>query len=185
MIAAGWLVWICLPAVMFSQAPKFEDYPATVDTSFRRAPLQLILNSERMFRTRLTEASNLPPNFAGTLRLAWWGCGSNCGSRAFVDLQTGSVQQLRPIALGASGWERWMLRTADGGLCGWYDGAGVWGRLDSRLLLVRCGKKLIERPLSLVPDSYYLLWDGGKFRLLHQVRADTSPPPADAQRLDQ
>ncbi len=149
MTAAGWLLWIGFPAVMFSQAPRFEDYPAKVERGLRRAPLQLILNSERMFKTRLTEASTLPPHFAGTMRLAWWGCGSNCGALAFVDLQTGRVHPMSPIALGINGWERWMLRAAKGVLCGSYD-----------------GKTLIDRPLSLGPDSYYLLWP-------------------DAQRLDQ
>jgi hypothetical protein len=39
-----------------------------------------------------------------------------------------------------------------------FEGAGLWGRVDSRLLIVRGGNTWVERLGAIVPDTYYFLW---------------------------
>ena len=133
--------------------PRFEDYPAEQGWKGPAATVRLATHSERMFRTRLTEAAQKPPDFAGHYRFAGWGCGSNCGAGAIVDLTTGVVYQ-PPLATKGEGWEHWISCTA------------IFGdqpyeyRLTSRLMIVRCGVG--------TPDIHYLLWEGSGFReLLH------------------
>jgi hypothetical protein len=150
--------------------PRFEDFPAPRIWDGNVAPLQLFLPSERMFRTRLTKASSEQPNFADHYRFTVWGCGSNCASGAFVDLMNGKVIP-PPMTAGVSGSDRWMW-------C-WqaFQGAGLWTRADSRLIVLRCGKTLIERLDDVVPDTYYFVLDGSRFQRIAHIRADETPPP--------
>ena len=74
-----------------TKLPTFEDYPAPRIWSGETAPLNLVLPSERMFKTRLAKAASEMPNFADHFRFTSWGCGSNCAAGAFVDLETGQV----------------------------------------------------------------------------------------------
>ncbi len=129
-----------------------------------------------MLRTRLMEASKKPPNFAGKLRGVLWGCGSNCASATFVDLETGAVYP-QPLSDGSNGVGRWAIPE------GMFDGAGVWGRVDSALLIIRCGKTWVEKEDILLPDSYYFVWDNGRFRLLLKVQQDRSVLPKTASHI--
>jgi hypothetical protein len=153
-----------------AKRPRFEDYPVPRSWDGKLAPLSLSLPSERMFKTRLTEAVSEPPNFADHFRFTSWGCGSNCAAGGFIDLQRGLVIP-PPLTAGTTGWDRWMY-------C-WqaFEGAGVWTRPDSRLLIVRCGKTYIERLDDVVPDTYYFVWDGSRFQSVIRVRADQTPSP--------
>jgi hypothetical protein len=153
-----------------TKRPSFEDYPVPRDWSGKAAPLNLALPSERMFKTRLSKAASEPPNFADHFRFTSWGCGSNCAAGAFVDLETGRVVP-PPLTAGATGWDRWMFCWSA------FQGAGVWTRPDSRLLIVRCGKTFIERLDDVVPDTYYFVWEDSRFKQVAHVRADTTPPP--------
>jgi hypothetical protein len=113
-----------------------------------------------MFRTRLTEAGGQPPNFAGHYRITYWGCGSNCAASAVIDLQSGDVY---PPSLGGrgQGWDRWIS------CAGSFEGTGDWFRVDSRLVIVRCGLNFDQNGKNR-SDVYYVLWEGNKFReLLH------------------
>src|SRR4051812_8631573 len=80
--------------------PRFEDFPASESWSPPSAKLKLTDASERMFRTKLTDASRQPPNFNGHFRMTYWGCGSNCAAEALIDIQTGD---LFPPPLAAPG----------------------------------------------------------------------------------
>ena len=91
--------------------PRFEDFPVTENWNQPPAPLKLTIHSERMFRTQLTNAAKEPPNFAGHCRITFWGCGSQCGAGAVVDLQTGSVFP-PPLGAHGNGWERWIISPA-------------------------------------------------------------------------
>src|ERR1017187_5236638 len=153
-----------------TKLPPVEDYPASRNWSGENAPLNLVLPSERVFKTRLAKAASEKANFADHFRFTSWGCGSNCAAGAFVDLETGRVIQ-PPLTAGTAGWDRWMF-------C-WqaFQGAGVWTRPDGRLLIIRCGKALIERLDDVVPDTYYFIWEGSRFKLVAHKRADVTPPP--------
>jgi hypothetical protein len=143
-----------------TNAPRFGDYPAQADWHGSAASIKLITRSERMFRTRLTEAAKEPPDFAGHYKFAGWGCGSLCGAGAIIDLQSGDVYQ-PPLAEQGGGWQHWISCAAS------FDGTGYEYHLTSKLMIVRCGSNFDQSGKNW-PDVYYLLWEGTGFKtLLH------------------
>lgn len=76
----------------FSQAglPQFKDYPPGGEYRGQNAPV-IITRADRMFRTRLREAAQEKPNFAGHYILTAWGCGAGCLMGAAIDANTGKV----------------------------------------------------------------------------------------------
>ena len=131
--------------------PRFEDFPVAENWNGPPA-LKLTTRSERMFRTRLTDAGKEPPNFAGHYRIAYWGCGSVCSAGALIDLQTGEVFPPPLSKPNGRGWERWIICTA----C--FEGANDEFHVDSRLIIVRCGLNYLERLQKNIPDTYHFLW---------------------------
>ncbi len=106
----GRLLLFLIPALLSSQAPvanqgrlpRLEDYPVPETFTGPAAQVNLRRWEERMFRTRLMEASKQSPDFAGHYRFAIWGCGTMCAAGAIVDLKTGTVY---PPPLGEQkGW---------------------------------------------------------------------------------
>jgi hypothetical protein len=161
------LATVCLPYVFPQtkssspappkQPPRFEDYPVPADWHGPPAPVKLTTASERLFRTNLTNAAKEPSNFAGHYRFTFWGCGSNCGAGAVVDLQTGIVYP-PPLGAHGNGWDRWIMSPA------FFEGSGVDFRPDSRMVIVRGGINYSEHLKSNVPDAYYFLLEGDRFR---------------------
>lgn len=138
--------------------PRFEDFPVAENWNPSPAPLKLTTRSERMFRTRLTNASKNPPNFAGHFQFVEWGCGSECISGAVIDLQGGTVFS-PPLATATAHFS--VCQSA-------YENSGVEHHVDSRLFLLRCGLNYSERLEKNVPDVYYFVWEDSRFRqLLH------------------
>ena len=138
--------------------PRLGDYPVPEIWREATAPLKIHSRPEQSFRTRLITASKQPPNFAGHYRVTIWGCGSECVSGAVIDLATGQV--LAPPLGGGTAYFS-VCQSA-------YEGSGVDYRLDSRLMIVRCGLNYIERLDKNVPDSYYFVLDDNHFRqVLH------------------
>jgi hypothetical protein len=149
-----------------AQVPRFEDYPVKESWQGMRTPLNLTTRSERMFRTRLTNAAKETPNFAGHYRFATWGCGSECISGAVIDLQAGTVLS-PPLA----------TRVAHFSVCqSAYENSGVDYRLDSRLIIVRCGLNYSERLDQNVPDAYYFLLEDNRFRQILHLSGKRSGP---------
>ena len=139
--------------------PRFEDYPVAEIWRGTPTPPKLTSRSERLYRTRLTDAAKELPNFAGHYRFATWGCGSECISGAIIDLQSGDVYS--PPSPGD---------TAHFSVCeSAYEDSGVDFRLDSRLILLRCGLNYSERLGKNVPDAYYFVWDGNSFKAVHHT----------------
>lgn len=113
-----------------------------------------------MFRTRLTEADRMPPDFAGHYWIAYWGCGSECAAAAIVDLQSGTVYP-PPLGGNGEGWDRWISCAAS------FEGSGDEFHLNGRLMIVRCDANFDAQGKNR-PDVYYMLWEGSGFRqLLH------------------
>src|SRR6266849_397917 len=109
--------------------PRFEDYPVAEIWRGTPTPPKLTSRSERLYRTRLTDAAKELPNFAGHYRFTTWGCGSECISGAIIDLQSGNVYS--PPSPGD---------TAHFSVCqSAYEDSGVDFHLDSRMILLRCG----------------------------------------------
>jgi hypothetical protein len=145
-----------------NRLPRFEDYPVTEQWSGGPAPVKLTTTSERMFKTRLAEASTQPPNFAGHYKVVYWGCGSNCAAAAFIDLPTGQVFPPPLAKPNMIGWDRWI------NCAGSFEGTGDDFHINSRLVIVRCGLNFSDRLNKNLPDTYYFLWEQDHFRqLLH------------------
>jgi hypothetical protein len=129
------------------------------------APVVITTRAERMFRTRLTDASKESPNFAGHYRFATWGCGSECISGAIIDLETGKVFS-PPLASEKSDPGHFNVCQSA------YENSGVDFRVTSRLLVLRCGLNHSERLHTNVPDAYYFVWHGDRFEQILRVPAD-------------
>lgn len=142
--------------------PRFEDYPVREIWRGPAARPRLLTKSERMFRAQLTEAAKKPPNFAGHYRIAGWGCGAVCGAGAIINLKTGAVYP-PPLGGKGEGWERWMSCTA------LFDDHPYEYRLDSRLMIVRCGWNYDEQGRN-HSDVFYFLWEGGRFKILLHIQ---------------
>jgi len=136
--------------------PRFEDFPASTDWKGPVMPPRLITPLDHFFRTRLMNAVNEPPNFATHYRFAMWGCGSECAPGAVIDLATGELiaPPLAPI------WMRFSVCQSA------YEGFGVGVRVDSKLMIVRCGRNFGKQLQRNVPDVYYFVLDGKRFRQL-------------------
>lgn len=139
--------------------PRFEDFTVTASWDRPPAPVKLTIRSERMFRTQLANAARQPPNFAGRYRFTFWHCGSECGAGAIVDLQTGSVFP-PPLGAHGDGWMRWIISPA------FFEGSAVDFRINSRLVVVKCGINYSEALKANVPDVYYFVWEDSRFRQL-------------------
>jgi hypothetical protein len=134
-----------------SQAPAFEDYPATKSFSGRRAPVNLASHPQaRRFRTVLQQGAKQGPNFAGKYTVVTWGCGTSCQAIGIINAETGSVYMLDSPAE-----------------------AGVKFKLDSRLLVVNPPENISEKEPDWLQTHYYV-WDG---KQLTQVSASTSETP--------
>lgn len=144
------------------QRPRFEDYPVAEKWTGPAAPAKLTSPLKRLFRTNLREAAKEPPDFAGHYRFTEWGCGTHCAGGAVVDLQTGNVFPL-PLAGNGTGESYWIY-------CGsLFNGGGVEHRLDSRLMIIRCGPLADDEGVA-TPDEYYFLWENDHFRRLLLIK---------------
>lgn len=139
--------------------PKFTDYPITVRDQPRAGPpppLRLTTRTARRYTTVIHNAYKEPPNFAGHLRVASWGCGTDCRNFAVLDQNTGQAYTLPGVdaIAGAMG----------------NDDERVDFRLDSRLLII--SGSFNEKPLQ---GKFYYLWTGQRLQ-----RIFTGPLPVEA-----
>jgi hypothetical protein len=97
-----------------SDAPKFEDYPATLMPTAIPAPVDLSTGREaRRWHTVLRQAESEGPDFAGHYKVAR-GCGSGCAGVAVIDARNGKVRfpvNLRTIQDYLSNGDRITFRT--------------------------------------------------------------------------
>ncbi len=49
-------------------------------------------------------------------------------------------------------------------------------KLDSRLMIIRCGMNYSEELQKNLPDTYYFVWESNRFRQLLKIPG--LPPPA-------
>lgn len=75
-----------------AQSPAFQKYPVSKVYAGPQARARVARNSPAWkFRTRIREAAQQRPNFAGHYVFTAWGCGSECLRYAIVDVLTGAV----------------------------------------------------------------------------------------------
>ena len=128
--------------------PQFKDFPATEVYQGKNSPVKLATSEARRFRTRLTEAAEQKPNFAGHYILTKWGCGSGCVQPAVIDAENGSVFM---VPFTVTTVEEEVIDQ-------------VQFRTDSRLLIVNGSRN--DQPEN---GSFYYLWDGKQLELIHRV----------------
>lgn len=75
---------------VYSQVPKFRDYPVNTTYTGKNAK-PIITGADRMFRTRIREASKNKVNFAGRYIVEQIGCGTSCNITYVIDAVTGKV----------------------------------------------------------------------------------------------
>lgn len=73
-----------------TRTPQFKDFPPNREYAGKNAPV-IITAEDRLYRTRLREAAQEKPNFAGHYILTAWGCGAGCLMGAVIDANTGKV----------------------------------------------------------------------------------------------
>lgn len=144
--------------------PEFTDYPITARDQPRAGPhppLRLTTRTARRYTTVIHNAYREPPNFAGHLQVASWGCGTDCRNFAVLDQKTGQAYTLAGVdaIVGAMG----------------NDDERVDFRLDSRLLII--SGSFNEKPPE---GKFYYLWTGQRLERiftgpLSVETIDTSP----------
>ena len=71
--------------------PKFSDYPAVSEYAGESANLILDTQETIDYQTRLSDAFQQAPEFAGEYVVASWGCGTSCTVTSFVNKRTGKL----------------------------------------------------------------------------------------------
>src|SRR5688572_27905237 len=84
------MIVACASSLGQTGTPQFKDYPPHGKYVGKNAAV-IIRRDDRMFRTRLKEAAQEQPNFAGHYILTAWGCGAGCLIGAVIDANTGRV----------------------------------------------------------------------------------------------
>jgi len=136
-----------------TNVPKFKDYSVTEVFNGPNAPI-VLKKDDRMYRTRLTEASKEKPNFAGHYILTYWGCGTSCIVGAVVDARTGSVF--------------WF----PGSICCWDhlqkddSFSPVLFRLNSRLLILSGARNEKEEDEA----THFYEFQNGQFKLIRSIK---------------
>lgn len=64
---------------------KYTGTPADVDFENSRFP------EAENYRTKIREAVQAGPNFAGKYTVAEWGCGATCSNAAVINVETGEI----------------------------------------------------------------------------------------------
>jgi hypothetical protein len=163
-LAAGSAAALCAQASASSKEPRFEDYPADVDTHLKPAAPQFKTGGQRRFRTMIRESVEKGVNFAGHYTIAEWGCGSGCMQMAVVDLRTGDVYDGPFGALPKARMS--LIPNAD------VDKTGIFYQEDSSLFIARgC-------PNEKACGAYFFEWTGAQFKLLRRIHLK-SPPGAE------
>jgi hypothetical protein len=146
--------------------PAFADYVAD---NFQGRSASVDLASHPLasrFRTRLREAADRGPNFAGHYTIASWGCGSGCFQHAIVDARNGRVffpPQVQFVEV---------MRVAEPEHLSVEDVLRRYFRRDSALFIV-VGRPLTGEPLDGKDEGiFYYRWTGTALRLVRFLRSD-------------
>lgn len=140
-------------------APRFVDYPATQGEAPRASDpvrLRLTNSATRRYTTVLHLEFKEPANFAGHLRVALWGCGTDCRNFAVLDKNTGAAYTLPHVEEIA-------------GVMG-NDDERVEFRQDSRLLII--SGSINE---GTVPGKFYYLWTGKSLKRISAMPLAVEP----------
>lgn len=142
------------PQLPPKKAPQFEDYAVPVVPANKPAPLKLKSPEARRYGTQLKRAYQSGPTFAGTFKLATWGCGAGCTQFAMIDARSGEVRfddEVRTVTDAA-----------------WNPFERLNFRPDSRLLMISGAPNEDERRLGVA----FYDWDGARLILIKRFRYD-------------
>jgi hypothetical protein len=132
-----------------AKAPRFEEYAAPAPFAGPTHAPVLATRDARQYRSRLREAAQEKPNFAGRYILTVWGCGTECVTGAALDAKTGRVTML-PFTLCC-----WGVDVPE-------DFDPVEFRLDSSLIVFEGARNEVESDKR----THYYTLRNGQFREL-------------------
>lgn len=162
-----WLGLLILSAAStFGQTriPQFKDFPVTGKYAGKNAAV-IITGQDRTYRTRLREASQEKPNFAGHYILTAWGCGTGCLMGAVIDANTGTVH--------------WFPHT----ICCWNE---IERDESFRPIVFRSNSRLIvftglRNEQEGDQGAHFYEFDGTRFKYIRTIKSTTSEPTTQAQ----
>jgi hypothetical protein len=146
---------LCCPAAGVrpgqGKLPTFKDFPVSPRYRGKPAPVRLVTQQARMYRTVLREGARHGPNFAGHYTIVTWGCGTSCLEFAIVDARTGNVY-FPPfdVAFGSNLKQERLQRSDE----------PLQFHTHSRLLIVTGSRS--ERG----EGRYFYRWDGNRLQLV-------------------
>lgn len=161
-----------------ARLPRFEDYPAKKIYSGIPAAPKINTPIQRRYRTRIGEGvekgwgvlrdgreQNHPgPNFAGTMIVVQWGCGSPCLMMAMIDAVTGKVYE---PPLGVTHSLTLPLLNVGWSVPG---NPEITFRQDSRLMVIKATPDYVQENHH--SYAHYYVWQGTRWSLLHRERLD-------------
>ena len=126
------------------RVPRFADYPAgavfhgtPAAPDFKRSP------AAQPFATELRDGARRGPNFAGSLRVVEWSCGTSCRRWMIVNSRTGRIHDSPEPAFSLE------------------------YQLNSLLLVVNTvGRFTAADPPAGVPIAKYYVWRNGRLELI-------------------
>jgi uncharacterized protein len=142
--------------------PKFDQFPTPVYFG----PIgRLDLSSPEAFsfRSRLREGSRQAVNFAGHYQLVEWGCGTECGTGATIDVLNGHVAFLPEVTVNG------MESALDANF-------RIFEFRPNSRLIVLSGQSDVGQPLG----AHFDLWDGSNLQEIATVPFVQSPGAAPA-----
>jgi hypothetical protein len=80
--------------------PRFENFPAKVTYNGRLATPKIVTPLQKQYQAQILVGIQKArePNFAGSMIIVQWGCGSQCNMMAVVDANSGEIH-LPPISV--------------------------------------------------------------------------------------
>jgi len=158
--------------------PRFEDYPAERIYNGAPAAPRIVTPMEQRYRTKIRDGvekgwgvlrdgkeQNHPgPNFAGSMIVVEWGCGSPCLMMAMVDAVTGTVYG--PPLSAAGSFTLPLLSV------GWSvpSNPEIAFRRDSRLMVIKATPDYTQADHH--SYRYYYVWERNQWNLVHRERLD-------------
>jgi hypothetical protein len=132
---------------------RFEDFAVPRESVTNPAIPRIEGRQARLYRSQIKRAARKPPDFAGHLRIARWGCGTCCQQFAVVNLRNGRVV-FPGFSVSCGGDLRDPVQRE----------AGLYYRADSALLVVSGVRNEEEAGV------WYFRWTGEHLQLVKTDR---------------
>lgn len=135
--------------------PRFEDYPVSLRFRGKAPPPKISSARARLYRTRISEGAQEPPNFAGHYTIVTWGCGASCKGLAIVDARNGQVYT--PPEVYA------VIQMPS------QENKALQYRVDSKLMIIE-GWRVSARSRQMLEGRWYYKWENNQLQLIRAIK---------------